>query len=81
MEFHALKALRALKGLSQEQLGEELGFNKMKVYRWEKDVYKIPFGEIKMICDYFGVTPNDIIDNGRVDIFKPTNNRMKKVTR
>lgn len=70
MEFHALKALRALHGISQEKLGKDLGYSKQKVYRWEKDINKISFGEIRMICDYFGVTPNDLIEGNKVNIIK-----------
>ena len=61
MDFYTLKALRAFKGISQEQLGKELGVSTMKVCRWEKDIYKVPFGEVKEICDYFGITPNELL--------------------
>lgn len=67
MDFYTLKALRAFKGISQEQLGKELGVSAMKVCRWEKDIYKVPFGEVKEICDYFGITPNELLIKEEVE--------------
>lgn len=53
-----LKALRQLKGLSQEELGKRLGVTKQTVSNWEIENVTPALDMFQSIVDYFHTTPN-----------------------
>lgn len=48
-----LKALRKSKGLTQEELGKEIGVDKRTVSTWEKGISEANLATIAKLCDYF----------------------------
>lgn len=50
--------LRKAKGLSQEELGFEIGVSRQSVSKWEADFAKPNMENIKQLCEVFNVTAN-----------------------
>lgn len=50
--------LRKLKGLSQEELGFEIGVSRQAVSKWEADFMKPNMENIRQLCVVFNVTAN-----------------------
>ncbi len=53
--------LRKQKGLTQEQLGEQIGVSNKTVSRWETGVYMPPADALVKMSELFGVTVNEIL--------------------
>ncbi|MCR4779658.1 MAG: helix-turn-helix domain-containing protein [Ruminiclostridium sp.] len=69
MEFNSeLQRLRKQKGLSQEELGEQLGVSRQTISKWENGTAYPDMLNLMTISDFFGVTADELI-NGR----KPEN--------
>lgn len=64
-----LKKLRKAKGITQEQLAEQLGVSLMTVRRWEWGNTSPNTSMLRKMADVFGVTPEELI-MGEVDEVK-----------
>ena len=60
-----IRSLRVAKGLTQEQLGYELGVSAQAVSRWENGATYPDITMLPMIADYFNVTLDELIGRGR----------------
>ena len=58
--------LRKQKGLTQEQLGEQIGVSNKTVSRWETGVYMPPADALMKMSELFGVTVNEILSGKRL---------------
>ncbi len=61
-----IKELRAEKGLSQAQLGREIGTSQKAVDFWERGVHEPKASYIVAMCDYFEVSADYLL--GRRDM-------------
>ena len=57
----ALKDLREEKGLTQAQLGKELGLDQTTISQYERGVREPDFQILKKLRDYFGVTADYLL--------------------
>lgn len=55
-----LSNLRKNRRLSQEKLGAELGVSRQTIYNWEANVITPKSDNIKAICDYFGISSEEL---------------------
>lgn len=53
--MNRLKELRKAKGLTQEELANEMGVTKLTISRWENEERQIKSDKAKQLADYFGV--------------------------
>lgn len=58
--------LRKKQGLTQEQLGEELGVSNKTVSRWETGVYLPPAESLLAMSGLFGISINEILSGKRL---------------
>ena len=58
--------LRKQKGLTQEQLGEQIGVSNKTVSRWETGVYMPPADALMKMSELFGVTVNELLSGKRL---------------
>jgi len=58
--------LRKTKGLTQEQLGEQLGVSNKTVSRWETGAYLPPAEALLAMSDLFSVSINEILSGKRL---------------
>ena len=56
-----IKELRKSKKLTMEALGDILGVSKGTISVWEKGPSIPPAVRLEKICDYFGVSMNDLL--------------------
>lgn len=56
-----LYELRKKKGLSQEEVAEQLNVTRQSVSKWETDESKPDFDKIIPICDLFEITSNELL--------------------
>ena len=56
-----LADLRRRKGLSQEQLGYELGVSRQTVSKWELGQSYPDFQRLVLLSDYFGLTLDELV--------------------
>ena len=62
MKFNErLSALRKQNGLSQETLAEKLGVSRQAVSKWENGEAMPELSKLEVICQLFGVTPNELM--------------------
>ncbi len=61
-----LKALRQETGLTQAQLGEELGVTGKTVSRWETGTYLPPAEMLLLLSRRYGVSINDLLAGERI---------------
>jgi len=61
-----LRELRTEKGLTQEQLGEQLGVTNKTVSRWETGTYMPPVECLKLMSDFYGVSINELLSGERL---------------
>ena len=62
MKFHEkLLALRKQRGLSQEELGEELDVSRQTVSKWESGQSYPDFQRLGLLSDYFGMTLDELV--------------------
>ena len=57
--------LRKQNGLTQEQLGEQIGVTNKTVSRWETGVYMPPADALMKMSELFGVTVNELLSGKR----------------
>ena len=53
-------------GLTQEQLGEQIGVTNKTVSRWETGVYMPPADALMKMSELFGVTVNELLSGKRL---------------
>lgn len=58
--------LRKQDGLTQEQLGEQIGVTNKTVSRWETGVYMPPADALMKMSELFGVTVNELLSGKRL---------------
>ncbi len=58
-----IQTLRKQRGLSQEQLAENLGVSRQAVSKWEAGQSVPDIDKIVLVCDFFGVTTDYILRN------------------
>lgn len=58
-----IKKLRKSRGLSQEELGFELGVSRQTVLKWENEAMRPNAASLKMLCDFFGVSTDAILSD------------------
>lgn len=56
-----LIALRKTKGLSQEELGAELGVSRQTISKWESCQSYPDFQRLVLLGDYFGLTLDELV--------------------
>ena len=62
-----LKALRTEAGMTQEQLGQQLGVTNKTVSRWETGAYLPPVECLRLLSDLYGITINEILSGERLN--------------
>ena len=62
-----LSELRRGQGLTQEQLGEELGVTNKTVSRWETGAYLPPVEMLQLLSQKYGITINEILSGERLN--------------
>jgi transcriptional regulator with XRE-family HTH domain len=67
-----IRALRNLKEMSQEQLGEALGVSFQQVQKYEKGMNRVSGGRLLQIAATLGCTASDLLENA------PTNGKPVK---
>lgn len=60
--MNRIKELRKEKKLSQEKLAEELGVQKLTIWRWEHDLSAMTVRTVKKVADYFGVSASYLLN-------------------
>lgn len=61
-----LAALRRERGLTQEQLGEQLGVTNKTVSRWEKGNYLPPVEMLQSLSEFYNVSINELLSGERL---------------
>ncbi|MCL2862243.1 MAG: helix-turn-helix transcriptional regulator [Firmicutes bacterium] len=56
-----IRELREEKGLTQEQLGEEIGFRSNTISQYETGVLEPNLQTIKKLCDFFDVSADYLL--------------------
>lgn len=56
-----LRAARIRAGKSQDQVAHRLRCDQSEVSRWENGDKDIPAGQVVALCDYLGLTPNQLL--------------------
>lgn len=59
--------LRKDAGLTQEQLGSEIGVSNKTISRWETGVYLPPVDMLLILCEKFHVSINELLSGERLD--------------
>lgn len=60
--------LRKQQGLTQEQLGEQIGVTNKTISRWETGAYMPPADALLKMSDIFDVTINEILSGKRLSV-------------
>ncbi len=77
MKFNEnLSALRKQKGLSQEELAEQLGVSRQAISKWENGLTSPEMAHIENICQILGTTPNGLL--GYAEEVKPVYEEKQK---
>ena len=67
MEFNSeLQRLRKVRGMSQEELGEQLGVSRQTISKWENGTAYPDMLNLITISDFFGVKIDDMISGMKV---------------
>lgn len=61
-----LKQLRSQRGLTQEQLGEQIGVSNKTVSRWETGTYLPPVEMLQALSEFYGVSINELLSGKRL---------------
>ena len=56
-----ISELRKKKGITQDQLAEEMGVSSQAVSKWENDISCPDIGLLPQLADYFGVTLDELM--------------------
>ncbi len=62
-----LSQLRKERGLTQEQLGQQLGVTNKTVSRWEKGNYLPPAEILLLLSQLYGITINELLSGQRLE--------------
>ncbi len=72
--------LRKSKGLSQEELGAELGVSRQTVSKWESCQSYPDFQRLVLLSDYFGITLDELVKDVDVQEVREKNLNNEKLT-
>ena len=61
-----LSQLRRERGLTQEQLGDQLGVTNKTVSRWETGTYLPPVEMLQALSEFYGLTINELLSGERL---------------
>lgn len=64
MKNHKLKSLRALRGMTQKDLADEVGVSRQTIYAIEKGEYNPTLDLCIKICKVFNVTLDELFWEG-----------------
>ena len=56
-----IREIRVARGLSQEKVGEAMGLTFQQIQKYEKGTNRLSGSRMVVMCELFGVTPNDIV--------------------
>ena len=62
-----LSELRRERGITQEELGRELGVSNKTVSRWETGTYLPPVEMLQALSNKYGISINEILAGERLD--------------
>ncbi len=58
-----IRELRKAKGISQEELALQLEVSRQTVFKWEKDIMHPNMDSVKILCDYFEISPEYLFED------------------
>lgn len=80
MKFHEkLISMRKAEGLSQEELGAELGVSRQTVSKWESGQSYPDFQRLVLLSDYFGLTLDELVRDIDVQEVREKNKSEEKI--
>ncbi|WP_276916185.1 helix-turn-helix domain-containing protein [Parvibacter caecicola] len=81
MKFNErLMALRKKQGLSQEELGFELGVSRQTVSKWELGQSYPDFQRLVLLADYFGISLDELVHGLDVGDVRALNESEKQIS-
>ncbi len=82
MKFNEkLIELRKAKGLSQEELGNELGVSRQTVSKWELGQSYPDFQKLVILSDFFNISLDKLIKDIDLDDLRENNSDNEKVSK
>ena len=82
MKFNEkLIELRKTKGLSQEELGNELGVSRQTVSKWELGQIYPDFQKLVILSDFFNISLDKLIKDIDLDDVRENNSDNEKVSK
>lgn len=60
-----LMDLRTSKNLTREKLAQEIGVSKTAYGKWESDLAKPNFDNINMLCNFYGISKDELMSEDR----------------
>ena len=60
-EQTTIKNLREELDLSIAEVADDLGITRKTLYEWEKDISVCTVRHLRILCEYFGCSPNDLV--------------------
>lgn len=82
MKFNEkLIELRKIKGLSQEELGNELGVSRQTVSKWELGQSYPDFQKLVILSDFFNISLDKLIKDIDLDDVRENNSDNEKVSK
>lgn len=72
--------LRRKRGLSQEQLGYELGVSRQTVSKWELEQSYPDFQRLVLLSDYYGIGPDELVRGIDVGDVRALNESDKQIS-
>lgn len=82
MKFNEkLIELRKTKGLSQEELGNELGVSRQTVSKWELGQSYPDFQKLVLLSDFFNISLDKLIKDIDLDDVRENNSNNEKVSK
>lgn len=80
MKFHEkLISLRKAEGLSQEELGAELGVSRQTISKWESGQSYPDFQRLVLLGDYFGLMLDELVRDIDVQEVREKNKSGEKI--
>ena len=73
-----LRRIRAINNITQEELGEKLGFSKNAIYNWEKGRTEPDLETLKKIAEYFKVSVDELILDKPIDPIEKLRQALKE---
>ena len=74
-----LTNLRKTKGLSQEELGNELNVSRQTISKWESCQAYPDFQKLVLLSDYFGITLDELVKDINLDDIRNKNINEEKL--